>query len=105
MTPLVEVHSLAEMDRVLGIEGVALVGINNRNLETFEVSLDTTKDLLKARYDKIKEQGIHIVSESGIHNPEDLQTVKDAGANAVLIGESLVKQPNPTQAIADLFFP
>ncbi|EAZ89824.1 indole-3-glycerol phosphate synthase TrpC [Crocosphaera chwakensis] len=103
MTPLVEVHSLEEMDRVLAIEGVSLIGINNRNLETFEVSLKTTQQLLEAREDKIKELGIHVVSESGIHTPQDLQTVKDAGANAVLIGESLVKQPDPQQAISQLF--
>ncbi len=103
MTPLVEVHSLAEMDRVLAIEGVSLLGINNRNLETFEVSLDTTRALLNARQDEIKEKGVMIVSESGIHTPQDLQQVKQAGANAVLIGESLVKQPDPSQAIADLF--
>ena len=103
MTPLVEVHSLQEMDRVLAIEGVSLLGINNRNLETFEVSLDTTKELLTARQDQIKEKGIYIVSESGIHSPQDLQQVKQAGANAVLIGESLVKQADPSQAIVKLF--
>jgi indole-3-glycerol phosphate synthase len=103
MTPLVEVHSLEELDRVLAIEGVSLVGINNRNLETFEVKLETTKDLLIARQDKIKELGIHIVSESGIHTPQDLQQVRQAGANAVLIGESLVKQKDPSTAIMELF--
>ena len=103
MTPLVEVHSLQEMDRVLAIEGVSLLGINNRNLETFEVSLDTTKELLTARQDQIKEKGIYIASESGIHSPQDLQQVKQAGANAVLIGESLVKQADPSQAIVKLF--
>ena len=103
MNPLVEVHSLQEMDRVLAIEGVSLLGINNRNLETFEVSLDTTKELLTARQDQIKEKGIYIVSESGIHSPQDLQQVKQAGANAVLIGESLVKQADPSQAIVNLF--
>ena len=103
MTPLVEVHSLAELDRILAIEGVSLVGINNRNLETFEVNLNTTTDLLNARQDQIKERGIHIVSESGIHTPQHLQQVQQAGANAVLIGESLVKQDDPQQAIADLF--
>lgn len=103
MTPLVEVHSLEEMDRVLSIEGVSLIGINNRNLETFKVSLKTTQQLLEARKNKIKELGIHIVSESGIHSTQDLQTVKNAGANAVLIGESLVKQDDPQQAISQLF--
>ncbi len=103
MTPLVEVHSLAELDRVLAIEGVSLVGINNRNLETFEVNLETTTNLLATRAAKIKQLGIHIVSESGIHTPQDLQKVKQAGANAVLIGESLVKQKDPSAAITALF--
>ncbi len=103
MTPLVEVHSLEEMDRVLAIEGVSLIGINNRNLETFEVSLKTTQQLLEAHQNKIKDLGIHVVSESGIHTPKDLQTVKDAGANAVLIGESLVKKDDPQKAISQLF--
>ena len=103
MTALIEVHSLTELDRVLAIEGVSLVGINNRNLETFEVDLKTTSELLAARRDKIKALGLKIISESGLHTPEDLQLVKQAGADGVLIGESLVKQPDPTQAIADLF--
>lgn len=103
VTPLIEVHSLAELDRVLAIEGVTLVGINNRNLETFEVDLNTTSHLLAARRDKIQERGIKIISESGLHTREDLEFVQQAGADGVLIGESLVKQPNPTQAIANLF--
>ncbi|MEA5533807.1 indole-3-glycerol phosphate synthase TrpC [Crocosphaera sp. XPORK-15E] len=103
MTPLLEVHSLTELDRVLAIEGVSLIGINNRNLETFEVNLETTTQLLDARQTQIKQLGIYIVSESGLHTPQDLQTVKKAGADAVLIGESLVKQPDPEQAIAALF--
>ncbi|MEA5508252.1 indole-3-glycerol phosphate synthase TrpC [Crocosphaera sp. UHCC 0190] len=103
MTPLVEVHSLTELDRILAIEGVSLIGINNRNLETFEVNLETTTQLLGARQRQIKQLGIQIVSESGLHTPQDLQTVKEAGANAVLIGESLVKQPDPEKAIFALF--
>jgi indole-3-glycerol phosphate synthase len=103
MTPLIEVHSLTELDRVLGIEEVGLIGINNRNLETFEVDLKTTRQLLTARRDTIQERGIKIISESGIHSPEDLEFVRQSGADGVLIGESLVKQANPTQAIANLF--
>ncbi|MEM8778859.1 MAG: indole-3-glycerol phosphate synthase TrpC [Cyanobacteria bacterium P01_G01_bin.49] len=103
MTPLVEVHCLEELDRVLAIEGVSLIGINNRNLETFDVTLETTTQLLAARRDKIKQLRISIVSESGLHTPEDLNEVKQAGANAVLIGESLVRQPDLEKAIATLF--
>ncbi|ACK72182.1 Indole-3-glycerol-phosphate synthase [Gloeothece citriformis PCC 7424] len=103
MTALIEVHTLAELDRVLGIEGVKLVGINNRNLETFKVDLNTTSELLEARREQLQDKEILIVSESGIHTPEDLQLVKQAGADAVLIGESLVKQQDPAQTITELF--
>ena len=103
MTPLIEVHTLAELDRVLAIEGVTLVGINNRNLETFTVNLETTCQLLAKRREILAEKGILVVSESGLHTPADLKLVQQAGADAVLIGESLVKQPDPKEAIASLF--
>ena len=88
---------------MLALKGVTLIGINNRNLENFTVDLNTTAELLNARKDTLKERDILIVSESGIHSPQDLATVRDAGVNAILVGESLVKQSDPTQAIADLF--
>jgi indole-3-glycerol phosphate synthase len=103
MTALVEVHSLAEFDRVLAIEGIELIGINNRNLETFKVDLDNTRQLLEARGEQVREKGILIVSESGLHQAADLATVKQAGANAVLIGESLVKLPDAAVGIQKLF--
>jgi len=103
MTALVEVHSLAEFDRVLAIEGIELIGINNRNLETFTVDLDNTRQLLEARGEQVREKGILIVSESGLHTATDLAKVKQAGANAVLIGESLVKLPDPALGIQKLF--
>ncbi|MEH2202762.1 MAG: indole-3-glycerol phosphate synthase TrpC [Nostoc sp.] len=100
MAALIEVHSLAELDRVLALDGVSLVGINNRNLEDFSVDLQTTCQLLAARGRQLQEKNILVVSESGLHNPEDLSLVLTAGASAVLIGESLVKQPDPGAAIA-----
>ncbi|MFW9261320.1 indole-3-glycerol phosphate synthase TrpC [Nostoc sp. CALU 546] len=100
MAALIEVHSLAELDRVLALDGVSLIGINNRNLEDFSVDLQTTCQLLAARGSQLQEKNILVVSESGLHNPEDLSLVLTAGASAVLIGESLVKQPNPGAAIA-----
>ena len=103
MIPLIEVHTLEELDRVLAIEGVNLIGINNRNLEDFSVSLQTTQDILAARKDILNEKNILIVSESGLHTSYDLNFVKNAGAKAVLIGESLVKQTNPEEAIKKLF--
>lgn len=103
MTPLIEVHTLSELDRVLALDSVTLVGINNRNLEDFSVDLQTTCHLLAARGTQLQERGILVVSESGLHTTADLEQVASAGAAAVLIGESLVKQPDPSEAIAGLF--
>ncbi len=103
MAALIEVHTLAELDRVLCLEGVTLIGINNRNLEDFAVDLKTTTSLLESRGRQLESRGILVVSESGIHTPADLAIVSAAGAQAVLIGESLVKQPDPALAIAALF--
>ena len=103
MSALIEVHSLAELDRVLALESVNLIGINNRNLEDFTVDLGTTCELLAARGEQIRAKDILIVSESGLHSSEDLQVVVRAGAEAVLIGESLVKQENISQAVRNLF--
>ncbi|MBD2164157.1 indole-3-glycerol phosphate synthase TrpC [Calothrix membranacea FACHB-236] len=102
MAALIEVHSLAELDRVLALDGVTLIGINNRNLEDFSVDLETTCQLLQDRYQQLQERNILVVSESGLHTPDDLNLVATAGASAVLIGESLVKQPDPAVAIANL---
>lgn len=103
MTPLIEVHTGSELDRILSLDGVTLVGINNRNLEDFSVDLQTTCQILAARGNQLQERGIMVVSESGLHTPADLNQVASAGATAVLIGESLVKQPEPAEAIAQLF--
>lgn len=103
MAALIEVHTLAELDRVLALDGISLIGINNRNLEDFSVDLQTTCQLLLARAKDLQERNILVVSESGLHTPNDLNVVEQVGASAVLIGESLVKQPDPKLAIANLF--
>jgi indole-3-glycerol phosphate synthase len=103
MIPLIEVHTLAELDRVLAINEVELIGINNRNLEDFSVSLQTTCDILAARKEVLEQRDILVVSESGLHTPEDLNLVQEAGAKAVLIGESLVKQSDVEKAVSNLF--
>ena len=103
MTALIEVHTLEELDRVLAVEDVRLIGINNRNLGDFTVDLQTTCDLLAARRDAIAERDILVASESGLHQPEDIARVRAAGARATLIGESLLVQPDPGAAIARLF--
>lgn len=97
MTALVEVHTAEEMERVLdGVEGLELVGINNRDLETFEVDLYNTKRILSkpSIAAKIKERDVMVVGESGIFSKEDVDVMWDSGCRAVLIGESLVKAEN-----------
>ncbi|MBP0002213.1 MAG: indole-3-glycerol phosphate synthase TrpC [Cyanobacteria bacterium SBC] len=102
---LVEVHTLEELDRVLPLEGVQLVGINNRNLEDFSVSLDTTCELLQQRTEWLDKNNITVVSESGLFVRSDLDRVSEAGARAVLVGESLMRQPDPAVAVETLLSP
>ncbi|NEP44941.1 MAG: indole-3-glycerol phosphate synthase TrpC [Okeania sp. SIO2H7] len=102
MTALVEVHNLEELDRVLAIEDINLIGINNRNLEDFSVSLETTKALMEGRSSQLKTRDILVVSESGLHTENDLNLVANAGVDAVLIGESLMRQANPDKAISQI---
>jgi indole-3-glycerol phosphate synthase len=97
---LVEVHTAAELDRVLsklGETGADAIGVNNRNLKTFEVRLETSLELV-ARIPA----AVVRVAESGIASPEDLVRLRAAGFDAFLIGESLVRQPDPGAALAAL---
>ncbi|KAL6863811.1 hypothetical protein ACP4OV_016714 [Aristida adscensionis] len=103
MTALLEVHDERELDRVLKIDGVQLIGINNRSLETFHVDTANTKMLLEKRGDIIRKKGILVVSESGLFTPDDVAYVQNAGVSAVLVGESLLTQENPGEAIVGLF--
>ncbi|CAD5181721.1 unnamed protein product [Musa acuminata subsp. malaccensis] len=104
LAALIEVHDEREMDRVLKIDGIQLIGINNRNLETFEVDISNTKKLLEGeRGEIIQQKGIIVVGESGIFTPQDISYVQGAGVRAVLVGESLIKQVDPGKAISGLF--
>lgn len=103
MTALIEVHTEEELQRVLALPSVNLIGINNRNLEDFSVDITTTQRLLADQLQVLADREILVVSESGIHQNIDLDVVLQSGAKAVLIGESLVKQPDIEKAIADLF--
>jgi indole-3-glycerol phosphate synthase len=94
---LVEVHDGAELDRALKLK-TPLVGINNRNLRTFEVTLDTTLDLLpRAPADRL------LVTESGILGAADVKRMRDANVHAFLVGEAFMRAPDPGQALANLF--
>lgn len=102
MVALVEVHTLAELDRVLTLENVQLIGINNRNLEDFTVDIRTTQHLLAERRERLNSLGITVVSESGLYTSADLAFVAEGGAEAVLVGESLVKQVDLEEAVKRL---
>jgi indole-3-glycerol phosphate synthase len=102
MKVLVEVHSQAELMRVLNLASnlpnLEAIGINNRNLEDFTVDLAQTKILLDSHSEEVK-QAYLWVSESGLYTKQDLAFVANCGCGAVLIGESLVKQPDIEQAV------
>lgn len=101
MAALVEVHTQAELDRVLQIPDVRLIGINNRNLENFVVELEQTKILMDRLDPAIRDKYLW-VSESGIYTRHDLDFVQSCGASAVLVGESLIKQENIELAVSNL---
>ena len=97
MAALVEVHDESEMETALDI-GATLLGINNRNLYTFDVSLDTTARLLPMA----KSSGVKIVSESGIFTREDMKMLGEMGADAVLIGEALMREQDIESKLREL---
>ncbi|MBE9564835.1 MAG: indole-3-glycerol phosphate synthase TrpC, partial [Proteobacteria bacterium] len=98
MDVLMEVHDEDEMRRALKT-GARLIGINNRNLRTFETSLDTTLNML----DMVSDHHI-LVTESGIHSSEDVQLMKNNKVNAFLVGEAFMRAENPGKKLAELFF-
>ena len=102
LTVLVEVHDAAELERVLALEGVQLIGINNRNLASFATDLATTEQLTARYGEQIRAKGCLLVSESGLFSREDLDRVQSAGADAVLVGESLMRQADVTAALETL---
>jgi len=97
MAVLVEVHDRAELDRALKLK-TSLVGVNNRNLRSFEVSLDTTLELMShLPADKL------LVTESGIATRADVSRLREAGVHAFLVGEAFMRAPEPGEALAALF--
>ena len=93
---LVEVHTEAELERAVAA-GAQIIGVNNRNLKTLEVNLETSFQL-RAKIPR----GCLAVSESGIKTAADLRRIRDAGFDAVLIGERLMTQPDPGKALQRL---
>lgn len=96
MQPLVEVHDREEMQRAIDA-GSDCIGINNRNLKTFVTTLETTFELAE-----MAPPNCTLVSESGIKIPEDVVRLREAGAHAILVGESLLREPDPGIAASRL---
>jgi indole-3-glycerol phosphate synthase len=97
MAVLVEVHDAAEFERALKLK-TPLLGVNNRNLRTFEVSLDTTLTLMT----QLPPQKL-LITESGIATREDVLRLRQAGVHAFLVGEAFMRAPEPGEALAELF--
>ena len=95
---LIEVHNEEEMDRALKLEP-SLLGINNRNLHTFETSLNTTLNLLQ-----IIPDNCHVVTESGIHTKDDIEMMSKNGVNSFLVGEAFMVAKEPGAKLRELFF-
>jgi indole-3-glycerol phosphate synthase len=97
MAVLVEVHDAAELERALKLR-TPLLGINNRNLRTFEVTLQTTLDLLqRVPGDRL------VITESGIQSKDDVRKMREAGVHAFLVGEAFMRADDPGSALAELF--
>ncbi|MCM3126567.1 MULTISPECIES: indole-3-glycerol phosphate synthase TrpC [unclassified Paenibacillus] len=94
---LVEVHDKEELLSVLDIGSASLIGINNRNLRTFETRLETTAELAG-----LVPEYVTLISESGIRTPQDVDYVKQAGAKGILVGEQFMRQDNVSQAVLEL---
>jgi len=97
MDVLMEVHDRDEMERAIQ-SGAKLIGVNNRNLRTFDVSLQTTLDML----DMLPNDRI-LVTESGIHVPEDVKLMRENGVNSFLVGEAFMRAHEPGEKLAELF--
>lgn len=93
---LVEVHDLPEMERALDLDSVDLLGINNRNLKTFKTDLKTTAQLADEAPDDVI-----LISESGIKDAKDAYEVLEYGANAILVGETLMRSHIPAETIQE----
>ena len=97
MAVLVESHNQLELDAALELN-TPLMGINNRDLRTFEVSLKTSIDLVKTIKDRIP------ITESGIFNKEDIKLMNDNHINTFLVGEAFMRQDEPGEALKELFY-
>jgi indole-3-glycerol phosphate synthase len=98
MDTLVEVHNQHELEQAMHLD-LDIIGINNRDLHSFETSLSTTLDLLDALPGTCL-----VVTESGIHSRKDVELMRDHGVNSFLVGEAFMRAEDPGAELAALFF-
>ncbi|HEY3487941.1 MAG TPA: indole-3-glycerol-phosphate synthase TrpC, partial [Gammaproteobacteria bacterium] len=98
MAALVEVHDRVEMERAVAV-GAGLIGINNRNLRSFETRLETTYELMQMVGEEVL-----LVTESGIHTRADVQALHTRGIHTFLVGEALMRAADPGAKLKELFF-
>jgi indole-3-glycerol phosphate synthase len=94
--PLVEIHDEKDLEKISGID-LPLLGINNRNLKTLEVTLETTERLIRR-----VPPGIRVISESGIQDRRDVERLEKSGVNGILVGEALMRSSDPASKIREL---
>jgi len=102
LTILLEVHDEQEMERALALNATDLVGINNRDLTSFQADLATSERLMERYGDRLRVSGALLVSESGLFSRDDLDRAVSAGADAVLVGEALMRQEDVCRALEQL---
>jgi indole-3-glycerol phosphate synthase len=102
MNAIIQVHNLNDLDRVLALEDVRIVSIDNQSLSDFNININTTQELLATRRSQLQNLGILVISESGIETPDDLSFVAEIGVQTVIIGESLLKENDLEVAVRNL---
>ncbi|HCQ23397.1 MAG: indole-3-glycerol phosphate synthase [Aphanizomenon flos-aquae LD13] len=102
MNAVIQIDNLNDLDRILALEDVRVIVINNQSLSDFSININITEELLTARRSLIQKLGILIISESGIETPDDLALLAGVGVQTVIMGESLLKENDLEVAVRNL---
>jgi indole-3-glycerol phosphate synthase len=102
MNAIIQVNDLHDLDRVMELEDVRIISINNQNYSDFSSNINITQQLMAVRRSQLQKLGILVISESGIETPEDLSFVAEAGVQTVIMGESLLKENDLEIAVKDI---
>jgi indole-3-glycerol phosphate synthase len=102
MNAIIQVNDLHDLDRVMELEDVRIISINNQNYSDFSSNINITQQLMAVRRSQLQKLGILVISESGIETPEDLSFVAEAGVQTVIMGESLLKENDLEIAVKNI---